>query len=110
MTPREFLEAVVRFDVAEFRDEYGDIRRAYVAAEMTRTDVLRDRAAGSVLGCGGSLRQHIFSCPGAGIEDRLVIFRIVDANILPPIGVDLRTACSETNAFVSFQIIVQLCS
>jgi hypothetical protein len=28
MTPREFLEAVVRFDVAEFRDEYGDIRGA----------------------------------------------------------------------------------
>ena len=38
MTPREFLEAVVRFDVAEFRDEYGDIRRAYHA--VTAVDAL----------------------------------------------------------------------
>jgi hypothetical protein len=38
MTPREFLEAVVRFDVAEFRDEYGDIRRAYHA--VTAADAL----------------------------------------------------------------------
>lgn len=38
MTPREFLEAVVRFDVAEFRDEYGNIRRAYHA--VTAVDAL----------------------------------------------------------------------
>lgn len=31
MTPRKFLEAVVRLDVAEFSDEYGSIRRAYHA-------------------------------------------------------------------------------
>jgi hypothetical protein len=38
MTPREFLEAVVRLDVAEFRDEYGSIRRAYHA--VTAVDAL----------------------------------------------------------------------
>ena len=38
MTPREFLEAVVRLDVAEFSDEYGSIRRAYHA--VTAVDAL----------------------------------------------------------------------
>ena len=79
-----------------------------MAAEMTPTDVLRDRAAGSVRGCSGSLRQHISSCPGAGIDGRLVIFRIIDANVLAPIRVHPRAACTETDASVPAQIVIQL--
>jgi hypothetical protein len=57
-----------------------------------------------------SSREHITSCPGAGVDRHLVVFRIVDANVRPAVGVHSRAACSETNAFVCFQIIVQLCS
>ena len=46
------------------------------------------------------LRQHISSGPGARINARLVILRIVDANVLTLRRVYARAACSEANASV----------
>ena len=47
-----------------------------------------------------SLRQHLASSPGTGIEAHLVVFRLVDANVLPLSRVHSRAACGQTNAFV----------
>jgi hypothetical protein len=47
-----------------------------------------------------SLRQHLASSPDTGIEAHLVVFRLVDANVLPLGGVHSRAACGQTNAFV----------
>jgi hypothetical protein len=44
MTPREFLEAVVRLDVAEFRDKYGSIRRAYHAVRRKSTFISNEES------------------------------------------------------------------
>ncbi len=57
---------------------------------------------------GSLLRQHIASCPGARIDRGLVIFRVIDANVLATIRVDTRATCAETDASVPAQIVIQL--
>jgi hypothetical protein len=57
-----------------------------------------------------SLRQHVLSRPGAGIDARLIVLRIVDANVLASDRVHTHAACSQTNTLVPLEITVQLCS
>ena len=57
-----------------------------------------------------SFQQHLSSCPSARLDSLLRVLRIVDANVLSLDRVHTRAPFSESQATVTLQINVQLCS
>ena len=57
-----------------------------------------------------SFQEHLSSCPSARFDSLVLVLRIVDANILSLVRVHTRAPFSESDAIVTLQINIQLCS